>query len=195
MATEACLYQPMRRLTTRSRGRTRAAFIVFLNLWAVYCTSALADENTDTKLTEAALHETRDIISRELFGHYDLTNLAVLKVEALQGRVSLGHDYGLVKLTLEFSTKRNTTKHPTLNPNMFEAGNSMCQGWLYLHCGIPIGHVFEGKLELLLAVDREGSWRAVSPHWRSRRQYPLHGYLLLEGREKEGYVLFPKQRR
>ena len=59
MATEACLYQPMRRLTTRSRGRTRAAFVVFLNLWAVYCTSALADENTDKKLTEAALHETR----------------------------------------------------------------------------------------------------------------------------------------
>jgi hypothetical protein len=121
--------------------------------------------------------------------------IAVLKVEDLQGRVSLGHDYGLVKATLEFSAKRNTTKHPTLNPNMFEPGNSMCQGWLYLHCGIPIGHVFEGKLELLLGVDRDGSWRVVSPHWRSRTQYPLHGYLLLEGREKEGYVLFPKQRK
>jgi len=143
------------------------------------------------KITESALHETRDIISRELFGHYDLTDLAVLKIEDLQGRVSLAHDYGLVKVKLEFSAKRNTTKHPTLNPNMFEPGNAMCQGWLYLHCGIPIGYVFEGKLELLLAVDRDGSWRAASPHWRSRRQYPLHGYLLLEGREKEGYVLFP----
>ena len=48
--------------------------------------------------------------------------------------------------------------------------------------------------EVLLAIDRDGSWRAVSPHWRSRREYALQGYLLLEGREMEGYVLFPKQR-
>ena len=60
------------------------------------------------------------------------------------------------------------------------------------HCGVPVGHVFDGRLQLLLAVDRAGSWRAVSPHWRSRREYPLQGYLLLEGRDKEGYVLFPK---
>lgn len=166
--------------------------IVFLSLWAVCCTSALADENTDKKIAESALRETRDIIARELFGHYDLTHLAVLKTEDLQNRVALGHDYGLVKVTLEFSAKRNTTRHPNLNPKMFEPGHPMCQGWLYLHCGVPAGHVFEGKLELLLAVDRDGSWRAVSPHWRSRQPYPLQGYLLLEGRGPEGYVLFPK---
>jgi hypothetical protein len=170
------------------------AFMVFLSLWAAWGTVALADEQTDKNITESALRETRDIISRDLFGHYDLTTLALLKVEDFQGRVSLGHDYGLVKATLGFAATRNTTKHPTLNPNMFEPGNAMCQGWLYLHCGVPPGHVFEGKLEILLAVGRDGSWRAVSPHWRSRTQYPLHGYLLLEGREQEGYVLFPKQR-
>ena len=169
-------------------------FAVFLSLWVVCGTPALADDNTDTNITESALRETRDIISRELFGHYDLTHLAVLRIEDLQGRVSLGHDYGLAKVTLEFSAKRNTTKHPTLNPSIFEPGNAMCQGWLYLHCGIPIGHVFAGKLELLLAVDRDGSWRVVSPHWRSRRPYPLHGYLLRESREEEGYVLFPTHR-
>lgn len=171
----------------------RHTSIVFLSLWAACCASALADENTDKNITASALRETRHIISRELFGHYDLTNLAVLKIEDLQGGLSLRHDYGLVKIALEFSAKRNTTKHPSLNPNMFEPGSAMCQGWLYLHCGTPIGHVFQGKLELLLAVDGDGSWRAVSPHWRSRRRYPLHGYLLLEGREEEGYVLFPKQ--
>jgi hypothetical protein len=69
----------------------------------VYCTSALADENTNNKIVEFALRETRDIISRELLGHYDLTNLAILQIEHLQGRVSLGHDYGLVKVILEFS--------------------------------------------------------------------------------------------
>jgi hypothetical protein len=138
------------------------------------------------------LRETREIISRELFGHYDITNLAVLKIEPLQDRIRLGHDYGLVTVTLTFATKRNTTKHPNLNPDMFEPGNAMCQGWLYLHCGVSVGHVFDGNLQVLLAVDREGSWKAVSPHWRSRRQYSLDGYLLLEGRKKEGYVLFPK---
>jgi len=168
--------------------------IVFLSFWTVCCTSALADENADKQITESALREAQDIISRGLFGHYDVTNLAVLKIEDLRGRISLGHDYGLVRVTLEFSTKRNTTKHPTLNPNMFEPDNAMCQGWLYLHCGVPVGYVFDGKLELLLAVDRDGSWRSVSPNWRSRTQYSLHGHLLLEGREKEGYVLFPKQR-
>jgi hypothetical protein len=170
----------------------RRLLLVFLSFGALSWASALADGNTDRKITESALREARDIISRELFGHYDLTNLVVRKFEALQG-VSLGHDYGLVRVTLEFSAKRNLTKHPTLNPNMFEPGSAMCQGWLYLHCGVPNGHVFEGALELLLAIDADGSWRAVSPHWRSRPQYPLHGYLLLEGREEEGYVLFPQQ--
>ena len=175
-------------------GVLRHTAMVFLSLWVACCAPALADENSDQNITGSALRETRDIMARELFGHYDLTNLAVLKIEDLQDRLSLGHDYGLVKITMEFSAKRNTTKHPTLNPNTFEPGNAMCRGWLYLHCGVPIGHVFQGKLELLLAVDRDGSWRTVSPHWRSRRPYPLHGYLLLEGREEEGYVLFPKPR-
>lgn len=168
--------------------------IVLLSLYMAHCSFALADDNTNKQIIESALRETRDILSRELFGHYDITNLAVLKIEPLRDRIHFGHDYGLVTATLTFATKRNTTKHPNLNADMFEPGSAMCQGWLYLHCGVPVGHVFEGKLQLLLAVDREGSWRAISPHRRSRRQYSLDGYLLLEGREKEGYVLFPKRR-
>jgi len=66
-------------------------------------------------------------------------------------------------------------------------------GWLHLHCGVPAGHVFEGKLEVLLTVDRDGSWRVVSPHWRSRRRYSLDGYLLLEGREKKGTWCLPSK--
>lgn len=166
--------------------------IIFLGVCTVYCSSAFADSNTDKQITESALRETRDIISRELFGHYDTTNLAVVRIETLPDPFRLGHDYGLVVVRLAFSAKRNTTKHPSLNPDMFEPGSAMCQGWLYLHCGVPAGHVFEGVLQLLLANDRDGSWSVVSPHWRSRRQYSLHGYLVLEGREKEGYVLFPK---
>lgn len=178
---------------TVSAKMLRHFSIGFLSFWTACCSLALADEYTDKRLTESALQETRSILSRELLGHYDTVDLAVQKIEDLRNRISLNHDYGLVKVTLTFSTKRNTTKHPNLNREMFESGNVMCQGRLYLHCGVPVGHVFEGKLEILLAVDSEGSWRAVSPHCRSRRQYSLDGYLVLDGRKKEGYVLFPTQ--
>lgn len=161
-------------------------------MWAVLGSLAFADEYTDKKIIKAVIQETKDIFEQEMFGHYDLLHLEVLKVEDLRELVGLGRDYGLVMTTLQFSSKRNATKNPFLNPDMFESGSPMCQGWLYLLCGVPLGHVFDGKLEVLLAVNLDGSWRAVSPHWRSRREYPLHGYLLLEGKTKEGYVLFPK---
>ena len=170
-------------------GRIALVFIIYCT---VYGSSALADEATEKRIAESALREARDIISSELFGHYDLTELVVRKVEAFPDRIRRGPDHGLMTVTLAFSSRRNTTKHPSLNAAMFEPGNAMCQGWLYLHCGVPVGHVFDGRLQVLLAVDRAGSWRAVSPHWRSRREYALQGYLLLEGREKEGYVLFRK---
>lgn len=174
------------------RTRIRQVAAIFLSAWTACWSSALADDFTDQKIAESALRETRDTMSRELFGHYDITELQVLKIADLRGRIAPERDYGLVSATLRFSAKRNATRSPSLNPDLFEPGK--CRGWLYLHCGVPLGHVFEGKVEVLLAVDRDGSWRAVSPHWRSRRQYPLDGYLLLDGREKDGYVLFPKQR-
>lgn len=174
--------------------RARASWFsaMFSSLWIACGSSALAEEYTDRKTAESALRETRDTISRELFGHYDITELQVLKSEDLRGRIASERDYGLLRVTLRFSATRNATRDPRLNPSVFEPGK--CWGSLYLHCGVPLGHVFEGKLEVLLAVDRDGSWRAVSPHWRSRRQYSLDGYLLLEGRQKEGYVLSPTPR-
>ena len=181
-------------MQTEWRARLRRGAAAFLWVCAAYCSSALADEPTDRRITESALREARDILSRELFGHYDVTDLEVLKVETFGDRMHRERDYGLVTVTLRFSTTRNATKHPGLNAVMFEPGNAMCQGWLYLHCGVAAGHVFDGRLNVLLAVDRDGSWRAVSPDWRSRREYPLQGYLLLEGRPKEGYVVFPTGR-
>ena len=143
--------------------------VVFLVFWTVCCSLAFADDHIDRKITEAALQETREIILNEMFGHYDVTDLVVLRMDGLQGRISLGHDYALMRITLKFSTKRNATKYPHLHRDMFEHGNERCQGWLYLHCGVPFGHVFEGKFEVLMAGNRDGSWRVVSPSWRSRR--------------------------
>ncbi len=145
------------------------------------------------KFSEIAERAAREILSQELFGHYDLVSLSVLSVEGLRKQLAGEPDYGLVKVMVNFSSKRNTRRHPSLHLDMFVSGSSMCRGWLYLHCGVPVGHVFEGKLQILLASDRNGEWRAVSPNWRSRREYSLDGYLVLDGRKKEGYVLFPAQ--
>jgi hypothetical protein len=143
-------------------------------------------------LAAAAEREARRLLDQELFGHYDVVALDVQSVELLAG---LGRDYGLARVRLAFSTRRNATRHPSLSPTVFQPDSPVCRDWLSLHCGVPAGHVFDGRLELLLAVDGDMAWRAVSPHWRARRRYPLHGYLLLEGRQPEGYVLFPRPAR
>jgi hypothetical protein len=103
--------------------------IALLATFAAYCSSALADDSADKRIMEAGLREAREIIQSELFGHYDLTNLVVLKVEALQSSVPLGHDYGLTTVTLMFSAKRNATKHPNLSPAVFEPDSPMCKDW------------------------------------------------------------------
>ena len=168
--------------------------VVLAVLSTAWCSGALGYDDAYKPIAESGLREARDIIARDLFGHYDVTDVAVLDVEPVPPGSALRQDYGLARVTLAFSTKRNATRFPGLNPAMFEPGSPRCAGGLYLHCGVPAGHVFDGKLELLLAMDRSSVWRVVSPHWRSRIQYPLHGYLLLEGREKEGYVVAPRPR-
>ena len=145
-------------------------------------------------LSENAEREARRILSQDLFGHYDIVSLQVLNVEGV-GR-QLGRDYGLAKVTLEFSTRRNATQNPSLSPTAFEAGGctpANVPAWFYLHCGVPTGHVFDGEMELLLVVEKSDRWTVVSPNWRTLLSYPLQGYLLLEGKPKEGYVLFPGQ--
>ena len=146
-------------------------------------------------LSENAVREAGRIISQDLDGHYDIVSLQVLNVEGV-GR-QLERDYGLAKVTLEFSTRRNATRNPSLSPDAFEAGGctpAKVPTWFYLHCGVPTGHVFDGEMELLLVVgEKPDRWTAVSPNWRTLLSYPLQGYLLLKGKQKEGYVLFPEQ--
>lgn len=145
-------------------------------------------------LSQNAEREARRIISQDLYGHYDIVRLLVLNVEGV-GR-QLGRDYGLAKVTLEFSTKRNATRNSSLSPAAFEKGGctpAKVPAWFYLHCGVPTGHVFDGEMELLLVIEKADRWTAVSPNWRTLLSYPLQGYLLLEGKQKEGYVSFPEQ--
>jgi hypothetical protein len=105
-------------LARRSPSFLRPLAAVILSLGIACAGSAHADDATDRKIADAARREARDMVVRDLLGHYDLTELEVVRVEDLRGRVSAERD--------------------------------------------------------------------------SRRQYSLDGYLLLEGRDKDGYVLPPK---
>jgi hypothetical protein len=162
--------------------------------WGALPLATLADDDADRQIAESALRDARQVLTEELLGHYDVAQLTVERLDTQPPPSSLPHDYGLVRVTLAFSARRNATRHPSLNPALFEPASVMCQGGLYLHCGVPVGHVFDGRIELLLALDGRGTWRAVTPHWRSRRRYPLDGYLLLDGRNPDGYVRFPTPR-
>jgi hypothetical protein len=47
---------------------------------------AFADDAAFKPIADAAQREARDIISSELFGHYDITDLAVVRTELQPGR-------------------------------------------------------------------------------------------------------------
>lgn len=87
----------------------RPISIIAAIFWTVCYSSANASEYAQLKVAEYALQETRDILSRELFGHYDIIELEVLKIS--DRRILKEHDYGLVKITLRLSAKRNATQN------------------------------------------------------------------------------------
>jgi len=69
-------------------------------------------------LSANAEREARRIIAQDLYGHYDIVSLQVLNVEDV-GR-QLGRDYGLAKVTLEFSTRHLAQSEP--EPNRVRGG-------------------------------------------------------------------------
>ena len=137
--------------------------------------------------------EGQEIVASELFGHYDIASLVVEKIEPLQSRAHFAHDYGLATVTPAFSTKRNATRHPNLNPAMFELGSPMCRDWLYLHCGVPAGYVFEGHLELLLAADGQGMESRLAPVGGREGNILSTAICFSMGENGREYVVFPRQ--
>jgi hypothetical protein len=79
---------------------------VYLALSTAYASSAFANDDASKQIAEAAQREAREIISSELFGHYDVIDLAVLRIELEGRRPERPHDYGLATVTIAFSTKR-----------------------------------------------------------------------------------------
>ncbi len=145
---------------------------------------------------ELLRQEATKLLDQNLWGDYDIEKIVVSSVE----EVSIhNRDYPLFKAVISFSTKRNENRSKNmtwdgrttlLNQNLYD-DSDLCSrvNHLFLHCGVETGHIFEGDLELLL-VQTGDNWQVLNPNWRRKTTYPLEGYLLMDGKNKEDYVLF-----
>ena len=63
----------------------------------------------------------------------------------------LGEFKAVRNLNTSFRTDENGEMVASLNQDLF-TNISFCKKikWLYLHCGVPAGYVFEGKVELFV---------------------------------------------
>jgi hypothetical protein len=129
----------------------------------------------------AAESEVRRHIQKWTLEHYDVDSVSILEVENL----SVKRREDVKRVVAAFDAKRNDVK--TLHPQLYE--NCKNQGHFYLLC-LPKGHKFEGKLEVEITHTPKG-WRILE-NYQSLQTYPLSRHLLLEGRQKEGYVLPPR---
>jgi hypothetical protein len=67
---------------------------------------------------------------------------------------------------------------------------------LYIYCGVPEGHIFEGEIELFAVMTSIGTaekgYALICSNCKRRSNYMLDGYLVLGDRKKEGYVWPPE---
>ena len=160
-----------------------------------------ADQPSDEMITR----EVRKLIEDALWHDYDIDKIQIQEIQEAHDVLSsrFKKDYGLVKVLVKFSAIRNENRSAyvredgktfSLNKQFYEDYESCKKlNHLYLHCGVKKGYVFEGSLNILMATTRKG-WKILSDGWRRLSSYPLQGYLLMDGREKEGYVWFPNER-
>ena len=141
---------------------------------------------TQDRFKPAAESEIQKLIYNELWGHYELELVSVLKINdrtAEWGGFQNG--YGLKTVIARFVAVRNTEWSENLNRavacDQAESVYLLCQ---------PAGHELAGKVEVDMAFTNDG-WKVLSRNYRNLREFVLANYLLLEGIPKEGYVLPP----
>jgi hypothetical protein len=147
------------------------------------------DAASDEAFLETAKTQARQLLDQELLGHYDVADVAVVVVEEHTGAWGgYRNGYGLRTVTVEFVTLRNSHWSPQLNRRVLcdEPGSAP-----HLLLCRPSGHRFSGTMTVDLAFTIAG-WQVLSRNFRNRRQFPLSGYLELDGKKKEGYVLSPE---
>ena len=158
----------------------------------------------DRPSEETIKQSVRDLIKKALWYDYDIEKIQIETVEEYHDtlRTLFKEDYGLVKVIVSFTSKRNENKSTytrddgkisSLNLELYK-NDALCStlNHLYLHCGVKKGYIFEGKLKILMAPTSRG-WEILDPQWRTLTSIPLQGYLILDGKQKEGYVWFPKK--
>ena len=135
----------------------------------------------------AAESEIQKLIYNELWGHYELELVSVLKINDRSAEWGgFQNGYGLKTVTARFVAVRNAEWSENLN-RAFACDQTES---VYLLCQ-PAGHEFAGKVEVDMAFTNDG-WKVLSRNYRNLREFVLANYLLLEGIPKEGYVLPPK---
>ena len=142
---------------------------------------------TQDTFKPAAESEIQKLIYNELWGHYELELVSVLKINDRSAEWGgFQNGYGLKTVTARFVAVRNAEWSENLN-RAFACDQTES---VYLLCQ-PAGHEFAGKVEVDMAFTNDG-WKVLSRNYRNLREFVLANYLLLEGIPKEGYVLPPK---
>jgi hypothetical protein len=138
----------------------------------------------------AAESEIRELIHRELLGHYDIELVSLLEIKDHVGEWDgFQNGYGLKTVVARFAAVRNANWSRNLSRSVAENCGEVPS--VYLLCQ-PTGHKFTGKVEVDLAFTKDG-WKILSRNYRNMRAFSLSNYLLLDGNPKDGYVLPPKQ--
>ena len=135
-----------------------------------------------------AEREIRGLINQELMGHYNVSNISILEVkEQSAGWDESYNYYGIRTVVASFLAIRNEEWHASLNRDVLADNCDKSSVWLLCR---PEGHRFEGKVKVDVVATVSG-WKILNRNFRNIREFVLSGYLLLEGRQKEGYVLSP----
>lgn len=143
---------------------------------------ALADDGREA----AAEKEITKLIDDGLLGHYEVELVSVLGIKDRTGEWGgFKNGYGLITVTARFVAVRNARWSEHLNRTL--AAHCEEAGSVYVLCQ-PEGHEFSGNIEVDMAHTTDG-WKVLNRNSRNLREFVLSGYLLLEGRPEEGYVL------
>ena len=170
-----------------TRGQKYASIKGMARVFAIAVVLLLPTALAQDTFKLAAESEIQKLIYNELWGHYELELVSVLKINdrtAEWGGFQNG--YGLKTVTARFVAVRNAEWSENLNRavacDQAESVYLLCQ---------PAGHEFAGKVEVDMAFTNDG-WKVLSRNYRNLREFVLANYLLLEEIPKEGYVLPPK---
>src|SRR5678815_1131800 len=105
----------------------------------------------------------RELIQKQLWGHYDVVSVSVLEVhEQPEKWGGFYPGYGLRTVTASFKSIRNANWSKNLNSDIPQTKECETEAELYVLCR-PEGYEFSGNVEADLAFTVDG-WKILSKH-------------------------------